>query len=230
MTRVGILYFARYALHFEVELISIVYFFWNMSSELYTFYSIQIIVIITIAYCFMLFEWHNSNMDNSFGEKLRKLLKKKRIKLSELSAAIDVSVSSIVRWENNDREPRMSDIKKIADALGVSSSYLLSETDDSARGGDAGAANVEQAVPDVEAAPQVITIENVDGKKITLPATPATYEFLKEIFAGWKNPGTDREREAVLELIEDMPQEEIKEIYDFISAKKSKVSGEKKID
>jgi len=63
------------------------------------------------------------------GERLKEIRKKLGITQGELASLIGVSETTVWNWENGRREPRSTEINKLAKVLGVSVSYLLGETD-----------------------------------------------------------------------------------------------------
>ena len=58
-------------------------------------------------------------------EKMRELRKKKKNTQSELAEIIGVSLKTIQRWENGERQPRADELAKLAEALGTTTDYLL---------------------------------------------------------------------------------------------------------
>ena len=64
-------------------------------------------------------------MKETFGDRLKFLRIDKNIGQVELSKAIGVSKGVISLWENNLREPSMSNIKNLAIFFNVSSDYLI---------------------------------------------------------------------------------------------------------
>jgi transcriptional regulator with XRE-family HTH domain len=62
-----------------------------------------------------------------FPSKLRTLRKKCLLRQDELAAKVDVSVDTIRRWEAGDREPRVSDLKRLTKALCVTMGELFDE-------------------------------------------------------------------------------------------------------
>ena len=61
------------------------------------------------------------------GEKIKKLRKSKKFTQTDLAERLGVHVNTLLRWENGKRFPNIEKIKKIADVLGTTVSYL---TDD----------------------------------------------------------------------------------------------------
>ena len=68
-------------------------------------------------------------MEN-FGTLLKELREEKELSQMELSKQIDITQSSIARYELNKTEPKLTDIKKIAIFFGVTADYLLGLKDD----------------------------------------------------------------------------------------------------
>lgn len=64
-------------------------------------------------------------MEENFGERLRQLRTEKGLGQIELAQALNVSKGVISLWENNLREPTLSNIKSIAIFFQVTSDYLL---------------------------------------------------------------------------------------------------------
>lgn len=60
-----------------------------------------------------------------FGEILKNTLAEKRISQRELSALCGISEVTLSRYIQNERHPRITELIKIADALNVSTDYLL---------------------------------------------------------------------------------------------------------
>ena len=61
------------------------------------------------------------------GEKIRQQRRLLNIKQEELSKLVGVSLKTIQRWENGERSPRLDEITKLAEALKVSSNYLMEQ-------------------------------------------------------------------------------------------------------
>lgn len=68
----------------------------------------------------------------NFADRVKGLRKEKKITQEELATLAGISVMSIRRYESGDREPKVSDMKKIATALDCTVTYLMfgSESDD----------------------------------------------------------------------------------------------------
>lgn len=63
--------------------------------------------------------------NKEFAERLRELRKKAGLTQSGLAETIKLSIKTIQRWEQNERQPRMDEIKKLAQALNVTDDELL---------------------------------------------------------------------------------------------------------
>ena len=66
-------------------------------------------------------------MAESFGNILRQFREKKGLTQQKLADDISVSLKTVQRWEKNERQPRIEEVKKIALALHVSVDDLLHE-------------------------------------------------------------------------------------------------------
>ena len=60
-----------------------------------------------------------------FGAILKELREEKNLSQLQLSRLVDISQSSIARYELNQAEPRLSDIRKLAIFFGVMADYLV---------------------------------------------------------------------------------------------------------
>ncbi|MFQ9423057.1 MAG: helix-turn-helix domain-containing protein [Christensenellaceae bacterium] len=60
-----------------------------------------------------------------FGAILKELREEKNLSQLQLSRLVDISQSSIARYELNQAEPRLSDIRKLAIFFGVTADYLV---------------------------------------------------------------------------------------------------------
>ena len=63
-------------------------------------------------------------MDISFGERLKELRIEKNVGQVELARALNLSKGIISLWENNLREPKLSNLILLAQFFGVSIDYL----------------------------------------------------------------------------------------------------------
>ncbi len=60
-----------------------------------------------------------------FGERLKELRKEENISAKKLAEAIGVSDASIIRWENDQIEATIGNLKKLAEYFKVSADYLI---------------------------------------------------------------------------------------------------------
>lgn len=70
---------------------------------------------------------------SNFPENLRKTRLKKKIKCCELAAICNVSAQTYCGWEKGTRNPRISNIRKLCEALEVTADYLLGLSSDDIR-------------------------------------------------------------------------------------------------
>lgn len=61
----------------------------------------------------------------TFGQRLKKARKDKAYSQGELGSLIGVSATAIMRYEKNEREPKIEQVQNLAKALDISVSYLL---------------------------------------------------------------------------------------------------------
>lgn len=66
---------------------------------------------------------------SDFGNNLRRLRKAKHLSMDALAKIAGTSKQVLSRYENGERVPKISMVKKLADALGVSISELSGETE-----------------------------------------------------------------------------------------------------
>ncbi len=60
-----------------------------------------------------------------FGERLRELRTEAKMSAKELAEELSTSDASIIRWENNQINPSIEQLKKIAIYFKVSADYLI---------------------------------------------------------------------------------------------------------
>jgi transcriptional regulator with XRE-family HTH domain len=66
-----------------------------------------------------------NDIKRQFGQRVRKLRKKRGWKLVELSVETDLGRVFLSNLENGKHEPRLVTIKKLADAFGMTISQLM---------------------------------------------------------------------------------------------------------
>ena len=64
---------------------------------------------------------------NTFAERLVVLRKRAGFKQEDLASEVGVSIDTIRRWEGEKQEPRLGELIRIADALGVRINELAGE-------------------------------------------------------------------------------------------------------
>lgn len=72
-----------------------------------------------------------TNKDIKFPQMLRYYRQQKGMKMKQLAKEMGKTESAISRWESGDNSPKMGEIQKIADVLGVTKSQLLGIEDSS---------------------------------------------------------------------------------------------------
>ena len=114
---------------------------------------------------------------NTFAERLAILRKRAGIKQEDLAVEVDVSIDSIRRWEGGKQEPRLSELKRLANVLGVHINELVGEdTETTAE------ITQERVIKSRQSKPQkkgTIVIQQ-GNTNIEFPATPQGYAILKE--------------------------------------------------
>lgn len=64
-------------------------------------------------------------MQESFGERLRRIRKEKRLNQADLAERTGFQPSAISHFESGRRAPSFDNLKKLADALAVTTDFLL---------------------------------------------------------------------------------------------------------
>ena len=114
---------------------------------------------------------------NTFAERLAILRKRAGIKQEDLAAEVDVSIDSIRRWEGGKQEPRLSELKRLANVLGVHINELVGEDTETTT-----EITQERVMKPRQSKPQkkgMIVIQQ-GNTNIEFPATPQGYAILKE--------------------------------------------------
>ena len=111
----------------------------------------------------------------TFAEKLKKLRENKNFTQRELANIVPTSFSTYRRWETEGYTPPLPLIKRLADALDTTVSYLTGETDESEREAN----KPEQAGSTSEFIPTTITQDRGmltyklgNGRELQVPDTP----------------------------------------------------------
>lgn len=66
----------------------------------------------------------------TFSERLKELRKAKNVTLDDMSRDLNVTKSTLSRYENNKIEPKMFVLKKISDYFNVSLDFMAGKTDE----------------------------------------------------------------------------------------------------
>ncbi|MBR0250667.1 MAG: helix-turn-helix domain-containing protein [Synergistaceae bacterium] len=67
-------------------------------------------------------------MTDSFGQRLRRFRLKAGLSQQKLADNINVSLKTVQRWEKNERQPRIEEVKNLALALHVSEQDLIHDS------------------------------------------------------------------------------------------------------
>lgn len=65
----------------------------------------------------------------TFGDRLRKVRKKRGITITQLAKILNVAPITISRWERNQRQPDIETLQKLSEIFNVSVDYLLGKED-----------------------------------------------------------------------------------------------------
>lgn len=78
-------------------------------------------------------------------ENVRTVAKTRGLSLQDVASKAGIGINSIYQWK--DKTPSTDRLKAVADVLGVSTDYLLGNTDDPMPNSDVQQANPEVAIP-----------------------------------------------------------------------------------
>ena len=165
----------------------------------------------------------------SIGERIKTAREKLGLTQNQLGELIETDGNTISRWERGIAEIKAEAVSKIATVLKTPVAYIMGEEDAimlSWEGSDAvpfGPIFIPKNQNKSNAKKNTIAIETGEGenkKRYVLPETPEAYDFLKQL----EKKNIPPEDQAILNLMEDMTQEEKKEMFDFLSKKESKKS------
>lgn len=65
-----------------------------------------------------------------YGFRLKELREERGVSMMTLAKAIGVSDTAVCKWENQDSEPKLSYIIKLADYFNCTADYLIGRSDD----------------------------------------------------------------------------------------------------
>ena len=114
---------------------------------------------------------------NTFAERLVVLRKRAGFKQEDLASEVGVSIDTIRRWEGEKQEPRLGELIRIADALGVRINELAGENTETTT-----EVVQEKTIKPRQSKPLkkgTIVIQQ-GNTNIEFPATPQGYAILKE--------------------------------------------------
>lgn len=63
--------------------------------------------------------------EETFGQRLKVLREKTGLSQAKLSEQVNVSLKTVQRWEKDERQPRIEEVLKLAEVLGISEGELL---------------------------------------------------------------------------------------------------------
>ncbi|NFA43994.1 XRE family transcriptional regulator [Clostridium botulinum] len=63
----------------------------------------------------------------NIGDNIKRIRTNKKISQKDFAIAIDMPISTLANYENNHREPNIETLTKIANALGIPASELITE-------------------------------------------------------------------------------------------------------
>lgn len=106
-------------------------------------------------------------MPDTFGERLKLSRKNAGLTQSELANLIGISIKTVQRWELEQRQPRVEEIKALAKALNVSEQDLLN--DNSSTQSSGWVLNIKTASDFTE---EVIDLTGNVGKITNITLTP----------------------------------------------------------
>lgn len=107
------------------------------------------------------------------GEKIKKLRKQNGLTQEKLAELVDVSLTSIRRWEWGENIPNSKFLQSLAEILKVSTEDLLPDKDEEVKG-------ITEKKTTKNEGMAIIELDN--GKVFSAPATPEGYAFLKDLF------------------------------------------------
>jgi transcriptional regulator with XRE-family HTH domain len=130
----------------------------------------------------------------ALSEKIKSLRKKTGLSQTELSKQIDVSMTTIRRWESGERVPDADELLKLAVTLNTKVSYLVGETDTFPNLENVHATAVDHSIANVNgtvnASERVIVFEYGEGENKRRLVFPR--ETPGEIIAQAINAAIDR--------------------------------------
>lgn len=137
--------------------------------------------------------WQYINMD--FSLRLAAFRKKLKMNQIDLAETLGVSIDTVRRWEAGTREPRLAQLKDMAELFGLTIDGLLGSNESVCLDQDAEAENISKPKPErkVKAASASANIifefgEGAGKVRLELPPTDETYKFLEDRIAPYLKP------------------------------------------
>ena len=166
----------------------------------------------------------------SIGERILIALEKSNKTQADLARFLSTKSSTITGWIKEGRIPSAASVLPICEFTGVSVIWLLAGDEEA--GGCEGVGSAGGGLPEArrggvqppETEKDTITIEQKDGSRYILPATPESYDFLKQL-RGSNGQQISPEDQALLKMLKDLTPEEKRDMYSFLSEKESTSKG-----
>ena len=126
------------------------------------------------------------------GDRIRDLRTKLRMSQTELGDKVNTDGSVISRWETNRAKVSQGYIVKLANALDTTTDYLLGETDNPSPNVESVSVPAETSMPYTQEQINKGMLIYVlgDGKRIELPPSKESYDFLRDIALQTANVAT----------------------------------------
>lgn len=122
-----------------------------------------------------------------FAERLRQLRHKQNLSQEELADRVGVHANTVSSWENG-VIPKTKRLQALAKILGTTATYLLGETDEpnstagNTSNGDSVSTGDTTPYTQAQTVNRGMLIYDLgNGKKIELPPTKDSYDFLREM-------------------------------------------------
>ena len=117
------------------------------------------------------------------GDRIRELRKRRGQSQEELAYAIGMSTNTIARWERGELTPRGSSLARLASVLNTTADYLLGKKDDTSPDRENVSVPTETSMPYTQEQVNKGMLVYIlgDGKRIELPPSKESYDFLRDI-------------------------------------------------
>ena len=114
---------------------------------------------------------------DTFAERLSKLRKRAGFKQDDFAAEVGVSVDTVRRWEGDKQEPRLGELKLIAQVLTTSINELAGDNTDNKA--DITQTKISKPKPQRNNRKGMIVIQQ-GNTRLEIPATAQGYAILKD--------------------------------------------------